>query len=83
MLRQDTAFEGTFKPKTILNNNLPQHADDGGMPFGTFGGPALLKALPDERKSYALDDNHQSFRHKHWEIGDSYKNKHGDDDVYR
>ena len=22
-LRQEIAFEGTFKPKTILNNNLP------------------------------------------------------------
>ncbi len=57
VMRQDIAFEGTFKPKTHLNSNLPQHTDEGGMPFGTFGGPALLHKVPDERKSYAIDDN--------------------------
>ncbi len=51
---QSLAFEGTFKPKTHLNNNMG-HADNGGMPFGTFGGPGLN--LPQERVSY---DPHMS-----------------------
>lgn len=45
------AFEGTFKPITHLNNNTGGNmGDDGGMPFGTFGGPGLK--VPQERASY-------------------------------
>ena len=38
-LRQEIAFEGTFKPKTHLNNNMYNAgAEDAGMQYGTFGG---------------------------------------------
>jgi hypothetical protein len=37
--RQEIAFEGTFKPKTHLNNNMYNAgADEAGMQYGTFGG---------------------------------------------
>jgi hypothetical protein len=53
-VRNEIAFEGTFKPKTHLNaNNIHGNvggADENGMPFGTFGGPQFR--IPDERKSY-------------------------------
>ena len=48
--RQEIAFEGTFKPKTHLNNNMYNAgAEDAGMQYGTFGGQQLLSRFPDQR----------------------------------
>ena len=49
-LRQEIAFEGTFKPKTHLNNNMYNGAaDETGMQYGTFGGQQLMSRFPEHR----------------------------------
>ena len=48
----DIVFEGTFKPQTLHLNQYAMYSgnvDDGGMPFGTFGGGNHLE----ERSSNA------------------------------
>ena len=52
----EVMFEGTFKPQTHLVYP-PAAAEEGGMPFGTFGGFGG-QLPPAERPSYNGDDAH-------------------------